>query len=78
MQIDPKIVEAANFGVVTDMAFEGERARRVLKAASECVPDKVVDAACAELYARNKFAEPDDMRAALSAALDKWAEEEGE
>jgi hypothetical protein len=52
-------------------------ARRVLKAASECVPDEVVE----EILNSFGWHGPDArqrMRAALSAALDKWAEEEGE
>jgi hypothetical protein len=62
------------------------RARRVLKAASECVPDEAVNVALDAWYLtvewrtefNNKLLESvrARMRAALSAGLAKWAEEE--
>jgi hypothetical protein len=90
MQIDPKIVEAAKITQEDKENLEHAiddaepRARRVLKAASECVPDEAVDAA-GKAFAKHlpELGDPDykakisaAMRAALSAALDKWAEEE--
>jgi hypothetical protein len=78
MKLDPKIVDAAKIG------YADERARRVLKAASECVPSCVVDAA-GKAFAKHlpEFGDPDykakisaAMLAALSAGLDKWAEGE--
>jgi hypothetical protein len=60
------------------------RARRVLKAASENVPDEVVELIIERLYGANwkgRYQETNneirnDVRAALSAGLAKWAEEE--
>lgn len=34
------------------------------------ISDEAIAAACAELYRRNKFAEPEDMRAAITAAIE--------
>jgi len=70
------------------MLTAAERARRVLKAASECVPDEVVEAAINTFWENSNYGHTrgcfdaefenirDTMRAALSAGLAKWAEEE--
>lgn len=86
--INPKIVEAASDLIRTPrgatMLTAAERARRVLKAASENVSGEVVDAA-GKAFAKNlpELGDPDykakisaAMHAALSAGLAKWAEEE--
>lgn len=94
MKLDPKIAEAARSEVGPGM-FETDkqanaRARRVLKAASENVPDEVVDAYIRAYWLVPPghdiallFADPvrlagerTRVRAAISAGLDKWAEEE--
>jgi hypothetical protein len=83
MKLDPKIVEAAMWPI-TNWKQREVRARRVLKAASECVPSGVVDAA-GKAFAKYlpELGDPDykakitaAMHAALSAGLAKWAEEE--
>ncbi|MFA7308088.1 MAG: hypothetical protein WC026_15605 [Hyphomicrobium sp.] len=71
MTIPPNVIEAASVDAV-DVTFVDRHeatARRVILALAESLPESAVEKACAELYARNKFAEPDDMRAALVAAL---------
>jgi hypothetical protein len=87
MKLDPKIVEAAHLWYHADKQrsdTDEEIARRVLKAASECVPSGVVDAA-GKAFAKYlpELGDPDykakitaAMRAALSAGLAKWAEGE--
>jgi hypothetical protein len=78
MRINPKIVEAAMWPI-TNWKQREARARRVLKAASENVPDEVVDAILNEYWRPPHDNEHHKrMRAALSAGLAKWAEEEGE
>jgi transcriptional/translational regulatory protein YebC/TACO1 len=72
MKLDPKIVEAAkNFP--SDPEGE-ERARDVLRAASENVPDEVVDAAIEASCGEDDYVSA--VRKILSAGLAKWAEEE--
>jgi hypothetical protein len=89
MKLDPKIVEAARcpgeaWFEPHDIANATSRARRVLKAASENVPNGVVDAA-GKAFAKHlpELGDPDykakisaAIHAALSAGLAKWAEEE--
>lgn len=75
MKLDPKIVEAA--GVMSSISDSAHlRARRVLKAASECVPDDIARRALAVFNGAEAAFSLDAMRAALSAGLAKWAEEE--
>lgn len=83
MQIDPKIVEAGRPFQETSERDGELNARRVLKAASKCVPDDVVmETIISWVGGRDGWdqAELDmmrhDMHAALSAGLAKWAEEE--
>jgi hypothetical protein len=83
--INPKIVEAAMWPI-TNWKQREARARRVLKAASENVPDEVVNVALDAWYLtddwRTEFSKElleavrTEMRAALSAGLAKWAEGE--
>jgi hypothetical protein len=94
MKLDPKIVEAAKITQEDKENLEHAiddaeaRAHCVLKAASECVPDEVVEAAINAFWEASGYGHTrgcfdaefenvrDAMRAALSAGLAKWAEEE--
>jgi hypothetical protein len=80
MKLDPKIVEAASDLIRTPrgatMLTAAERARRVLKAASENVPDGVIDEVLTVYALHDDHLAVNAMRAALSAGLAKWAEGE--
>jgi hypothetical protein len=73
--INPKIVEAAMWPI-TNWKQREARARRVLKAASENVPEEVVDEVLTVYALHDDQLAVNAMRAALSAGLAKWAEEE--
>jgi hypothetical protein len=75
MKLDPKIVEAAMLPI-TNWKQREVRARRVLKAASENVPDGVIDEVLTVYALHDDHLAVNAMRAALSAGLAKWAEGE--
>jgi hypothetical protein len=80
MKLDPKTVEAASDLIRTPrgatMLTAAERARRVLKAASENVPWEVSLKVAQELEAAGVIIGMTDVAKILSAGLAKWAEEE--